>query len=464
MTAAQLENFPRGVKQVTLALDSDTAGQDGTEQSLGLLDGRGIPAFVVALPAGYKDPDELIRAQGIEPFKELVKWAESGGSWRAERLLRKHDMSLPKEKRAAVDQAIAIAERLSPPDAQDLMDSVVEATGLKPELFGAYLEGYRERRAQERLKSGYENLLRDGGRLLADGKLEDVGRLLEEQGRELRAKTTARTLSPYRLSEFEAEIAETPRGLKTGYESLDELIAIPQAAITIVAGRPFHGKTTFLLNLMLKMAEGYPDKTFVLFSYEEQRRQIGLKLLDILSGDLIDQARNLRELERYLGAGKTDRQKIERGKAKLRELLDSGRVLLVDEPYLVEDWADSLTALSKRVSVGAVLVDYIQKVKIRGKFPTRQVELQRVSERILETAKSLSLPVILGAQLGRDRDRSDKVRLDNLREAGDIEQDANLVLGLYNPAMEKAQDAGERLTVFRGRPQGNGAQKQKRGG
>ena len=33
-----------------------------------------------------------------------------------------------------------------------------------------------------------------------------------------------------------------------------------------------------------------------------------------------------------------------------------------------------------------------------------------------------------------------------VREAGDIEQDASLVLGIYNPSMQKAQDEGEDLT------------------
>lgn len=84
-------------------------------------------------------------------------------------------------------------------------------------------------------------------------------------------------------------------------------------------------------------------------------------------------------------------------------------------------------------------------MKIKGRYQTRQIEIQKISERVLETAKKLSLPIILGAQLGRDRDRKDKVRLDNLREAGDIEQDANLVIGLYNEAMEKAQDNDEPL-------------------
>jgi len=446
LTQAQLENAPRSARQFVLALDSDQAGQDGTERTLNLLDGRGIPGFVVALPEGYKDPDELIKAQGIDRFRELVEKAESGGKWRARRLLGKQDLSTDRGRRATVDQAIALAERLSPPDTQDLMDSVVKATGLKAELFGAYLEDYRQRQAQERLRLGYQGLSRDLLRLTEEGKLTEAGELIAERGRELRAETTARTLSPYRMGNLEAEIAETPEGLKTGYQSLDKLVAIPQAAITIVAGRPGHGKTTALLNILLNMSWLYPDKTFVLFSYEEQRRQIGLKLLDILSGTVLDQEHNLRELAGYIRAGRTDSRDVEQGRAKLRELLNSGRVLLIDEPYLVGDWADCLTALSKRLSIGAVFVDYIQKVKIPGKYPSRQVELQRVSERILETAKSLSLPVMLGAQFSRDKDHKDKVRLDNLREAGDIEQDANLVLGLFNPAMEKAIEDGERLT------------------
>lgn len=452
LTQAQLENVPRSVRQFVLALDSDAAGQDGTERTLDLLDRQGLPGFVVALPAGYKDPDELIRdqAQGIEAFKRLVAQAESAGKWRARRLLSKQDLSTARGRRAAMDAAVAVAERLSPPDAQDFLEPVREAIGLGAELFGEYLKGYRQQKAQERLKGDYENLLREGGRLLADGKLEDVGRLLEEQGRDLRAKTTALAPSPYRLDNLLTEIAQTPEGLKTGYDSLDKLLAIPQAAITIVASRPSHGKTTALLNLLLNMSRLYQDKTFVFFSYEEQRRQIGLKLLDILAGRVIlsgkvkDPGLSVRELEGYLRAGRTDRPAVEWGKGELQKLLDSERVLLIDEPYQVGEWADCLTALSRRLSVGAVFVDYIQKVKIPGKWSSRQVELQRVSERILETAKSLSLPVILGAQLGRDKTvkaEERKVRLDNLRESGDIEQDANLVLGLFNESMQKAQDA-----------------------
>ena len=47
--------------------------------------------------------------------------------------------------------------------------------------------------------------------------------------------------------------------------------------------------------------------------------------------------------------------------------------------------------------------------------------------------------MIVGAQLGREKDRKNKVRLDNLREAGDLEQDANIVLGIYNPYVDAIQ-------------------------
>ena len=61
---------------------------------------------------------------------------------------------------------------------------------------------------------------------------------------------------------------------------------------------------------------------------------------------------------------------------------------------------------------------------------------------LLDTAVRTDLPIILGAQLGRDKDSKDKVKLDNLRESGDIEQDANLVLGLLNKTRQQEEDSG----------------------
>jgi DNA primase len=432
-----------GAKAFTLALDNDKAGADGTERALELLRKRDLRAYVLTLPDGTKDPDEFIKANGPEAFVELSRNPQSGARWKAGRILARYDVGTDKGRDLALEEAIAYEDGLADPiESKDLMDEITRGLGLSLELLEHRLRTYKEKRARAELRNGYQELFTKGPELLEAGDLDELREYTGEKTRELQAKAVTKTAGPYTLDLLEADIAQTRPGLKTGYKSLDELFLIPPEAITIIGARPSHGKTTLLMNLLLNMARTYTDQNFFFFSYEESRKQIGVKLLNILSGETIDRTRNVQALEDYLRAKRTDRTKVEEGKAELRELTEAKRLWIIDEPLYVDELADALAYYRERYNIGAVFIDYIQKIKIRGRYPTRQVELQRISERILETAKGLSMPIVLGAQLGRDPLHKDKVRLDNLRESGDIEQDANLVLGLLNPAMEKAQDEG----------------------
>jgi DNA primase len=432
-----------GAKAFVLALDNDKAGADGTERALELLRKRDLRAYVLTLPDGTKDPDEFIKANGPEAFVELSRNPQSGARWKAGRILARYDIGTDKGRDLALEEAIAYEDGLADPiESKDLMDEITRGLGLSLELLEHRLRTYKEKRARAELRNGYQELFTKGPELLEAGDLDELREYTGEKTRELQAKAVTKTAGPYTLDLLEADIAQTRPGLKTGYKSLDELFLIPPEAITIIGARPSHGKTTLLMNLLLNMARTYTDQNFFFFSYEESRKQIGVKLLNILSGETIDRTRNVQALEDYLRAKRTDRTKVEEGKAELRELTEAKRLWIIDEPLYVDELADALAYYRERYNIGAVFIDYIQKIKIRGRYPTRQVELQRISERILETAKGLSMPIVLGAQLGRDPLHKDKVRLDNLRESGDIEQDANLVLGLLNPAMEKAQDEG----------------------
>lgn len=433
-----------GARVFILALDNDKAGAEGTERALGLLRKRGLRAYVLTLPDGIKDPDELIRTRGPEAFKELYQNPGSGAWWKAGRILARHDTGTDKGRDLALDEALAYEDGLQDPiDSKDFLDVITRGLGLSLELLENRLRTYKEKLAQEDLRKGYQELFKKGPELLEAEGLERLREYTEEKTRELQAKAVTRTLDLYRLENLHEDIAQTRPGLKTGYDSLNRLFLIPQEAITIIGARPSHGKTTLLMNLALNMTGLYPDRSFFFFSYEESRKQVGLKLLNILSGEVIDKTQNVRALEDYLRSDGPARTGIEAGKAKFRELTESKRLWIMDDPFYVDELADTLAWLKERYDVGAVFVDYLQKIKIKSRYPSRQVELQRISERILETAKGLSIPIILGTQLGRDPQHSDKVRLDDLKEAGGIEQDANLVLGLFNPAMEKAQDTGE---------------------
>lgn len=253
--------------------------------------------------------------------------------------------------------------------------------------------------------------------------------------------------TPYTFEHLLSDLFQTREGLKTGYQTLDAIIEIPQGAITLIAGRPSHGKTITKLNLLLKMVNQYPEMSFYFFSYEEPKNQILLKLLNILSGDLIDEYQNLSNLEGYLRGRHQSRQKINDAAKRLQSLTESGRLVISDYPYFVDDLSNIVSKLknNKDIKLGSIFVDYIQKVKIKQKHATRQMELQKISETILETAKSNNIPIILGAQLGRGAGKKEIIRLDNLREAGDIENDAKLVLGIWNQAKEDADGKEESL-------------------
>jgi len=262
---------------------------------------------------------------------------------------------------------------------------------------------------------------------------------LEGELSQLRIKkqTIGIDLKPYTLKKFLKEIREAPEGLKTGYTELDRIISIPSEAITIIAGRPSHGKTTFMLNLLINMIKMYQDKTFLFFSYEENRHKIALKIIHILTQGN-SKAPDTKVIREWIREG-SDSHSLQTSYTTFKNLTESSRLWIIDEPFCIKDLTSIIGYLSDRCSIGAVFIDYIQKIKIKEKYITRQVELQKICQTILETANSHSIPIIMGAQLGRGQGYQDKVRLDNLREAGDIEQDANMVIGLYNEAMEKAQ-------------------------
>jgi len=74
LTAEQSKGLREQCSQVIIAYDADTAGQSATLRGLDLLVTAGCDVKVLRLPQG-KDPDELIRTQGPEPFLGAVKVA-----------------------------------------------------------------------------------------------------------------------------------------------------------------------------------------------------------------------------------------------------------------------------------------------------------------------------------------------------------------------------------------------------
>lgn len=269
--------------------------------------------------------------------------------------------------------------------------------------------------------------------------------LLKEKVREVETATGKGLLPPvYTYDSLLEEIATTPMGLKTGYPELDEIVSVKPGAITLVAGKPSHGKTTLMFNMMLEMAELYPDKTFYFFTYEEPIRNLSIKILDRLTGvylkdhyrDCPDRpTSNYEFLKWYVKHHKTDITEVENGKRKLQELIDGQRIKLVANNYSVEELSRLIPYLQgKGEKIGAVYVDYIQRMRTERRVQGIREEMARISDTVLQIAKSTGLPIILGAQFNREV--KGRPGLDNLKEAGNLAEDANTVIRVWDQARE----------------------------
>ena len=175
-------------------------------------------------------------------------------------------------------------------------------------------------------------------------------------------------LTSYRLKDLIKDVKGDLPGLKTGYAKLDKLIQIPRGALTIIAARTSHGKTALQLNLLANFLRDKDNKRqkFYFFSYEEARKVIATKLIMIMAGKTLKLTKNLNAYLNYLKyrSNKSHRKDpdIEKAIEEYNQLSSTNRLFISDEHFKVTDLVSCLDNLRKTGTVGAVFIDYIQKV------------------------------------------------------------------------------------------------------
>jgi replicative DNA helicase len=215
------------------------------------------------------------------------------------------------------------------------------------------------------------------------------------------------------------------RGVPTGFKDLDNKLAgMQKSDLLILAARPSMGKTTLALNIAHHVAT--KDKLPVLiFSLEMSKEQLVDRLLSAESG--ID-AWNLR-------TGNISDKDFEQLNLAYGELSEA--------PIYIDD-TPGITALEMRTkarreqhkhALGLVVVDYLQLMSgaSKGYGDNRVQEISEISRGLKALARELNVPVLALSQLSRNvEQRSPQIpQLQDLRESGSIEQDADVVLFIY---------------------------------
>lgn len=230
-------------------------------------------------------------------------------------------------------------------------------------------------------------------------------------------------------------------GMTTGWIDLDKiLVGIEDEESVIVAARPGQGKTTFMLNIASHVSLKL-GKRIAIFSQEMSAKQIIRRLVSQYA--------------------EIDSQKIKTGmmsESEWAKFTNAIEQLEATEIYLSD--ASNLTPailrskclqLQRQGGLDLVIIDYLQLMNAGIKADTRNNEVGHVSRQIKLLAQELGKPIITASQLNRANEIRVNKRpvLSDLRDSGNIEQDANAVIFLHIPDEEKEKNVTEVIVAKR---------------
>lgn len=238
------------------------------------------------------------------------------------------------------------------------------------------------------------------------------------------------------LSEFELKKGDY---VESGIQPVDEFMSgFINTEFTIVGGRPGTGKSVFGLQSALNVSE---NDGVLFFSLEMISKLITMRAL--------------------AHEAKVDSQKIRKGileDSEVAKLFYAKERLAKRKLHYVDNcvYLDSMCALIRKhktmYNTALVVVDYIQLVKARG-FPDMRTQVAEVSRTFKQMCNDLKIPIIALAQLGRGAE--DGVpKLSDLKEAGNLEQDADNVI-LLSPGRENKNLVNLIFAKNRSGPVGN---------
>ena len=220
----------------------------------------------------------------------------------------------------------------------------------------------------------------------------------------------------------------------TGIFDLDAVTnGLHPEELTIIGARPAVGKTTFALQIAQKIVN--KNIPVAIISLEMSETQIVQKIVSKTAN--------------------VDSNKIRIGnldeKEKDKVFIAMGEITTL--PFFINTKARSIQdieiyarKLKNKNDLGLLIIDYIQLVKSRNKYNSREQEVAEISRTLKLLSLELKIPIIGLCQLNRNAARTTPT-LSDLRESGAIEQDADNVIFLYKETDDEEEKAVENIII-----------------
>ena len=219
----------------------------------------------------------------------------------------------------------------------------------------------------------------------------------------------------------------------TGLYELDRFLygGFGAGNLIILAGRPSEGKTAIMVQMAREAsAAGVPA---LIFSLEMSKEEVVQRFL-VATGDI--------RPEQIHQARVDDWSEFESGVAKVCNL----PIYVDDSTRVVADIVAKTSAMNAKGKCGIVFIDYLGLIRFDGKQPL-YIQISEVTKSMKRLAKDCRCPVVLLCQLNRNSVKDGRPPdLQDLRDSGSIEQDADIVL-----IIERVKTGGVNLWLRKNR-------------
>ena len=218
---------------------------------------------------------------------------------------------------------------------------------------------------------------------------------------------------------------KTTKLIKTGYENVDKFAGgLTRGEVTIIGGRPGHGKTTVMINLLSRALDNGQRALF--FSRELPNSELFKKIICLESEQLSY------SMVRKNVYTENDLLVVNNTITEIKKKYSSDKFLMFDN---IRDFEMSSSEV-KKFKPDIIFDDYIQLIACEGYEDSRRLQIERLVNDYKWLAKETDCVVVLASQLNRgiERDSRGKTynpQLSDLAESGAIEQVAENVFFSY---------------------------------
>ena len=216
-------------------------------------------------------------------------------------------------------------------------------------------------------------------------------------------------------------------GTPSGFERLDEITGGFQPGnLIIIAARPAMGKSALVCNIAENAAlHPHHPRPVALFSLEMAEAELAQRFVASQAMIKGDELRKGRVAEQRWPKILKASQRLAGAKLWIDDSSDVGLLEVRAKARRLHSQCEG--------GLGLIIIDYLQLMRTDSRYDSRVTAVGELSRGLKILARELGVPVIAISQLSRavEQRSPKKPQLSDLRESGNLEQDADLVMFLY---------------------------------